>query len=58
MKFAITFNFKDERGYMSEDIIVIWADDEKQARQRAKMFLRTTHKITDVKEVSENLLRS
>ncbi len=51
MKFAITIGFKDERGYMSEDIIELWADDEKQARQRAKMFLRTTHTIKDVKQV-------
>lgn len=58
MKFAITINFKDERGNRSEDIMIIWADDEKQARQRAKMFLRTTHKITDVKEASESLLRA
>lgn len=58
MKFAITIGFKDDRGYDSEDIIVIWAEDEKDARKRAKMFVRTTHKIVDVKEASENLLRS
>ncbi len=55
MKYAITVSYKDERGYQSEDIIVIWADDEKEARKRAKMFLRTTHAITDVKPAVKEL---
>lgn len=58
MKFAITVSFKDERGYISEDIIVIWADDKQDAAKRAKMFLRTTNKIVNIQEASENLLRS
>lgn len=48
MKFAITFGFKDERGYDSEDIIILWADDEQHARRQAKLFLRTTHTIKNV----------
>lgn len=50
MKFNITIGFKNDAGYLTEDIITLYADNEKEARKLAKKLLKST---IDIKAVNQ-----